>query len=74
MEWLNFLIWGEMSPLNIPKLEDYHVIMLRRNGPARSFGAGFLAVGHTALKPYVKIERSLSEQEYKEWEDKLDSL
>ena len=71
---LSFLIWGEMSPIHIPKLGEYHVVMLQRGGPSRSFSAGFLFVGHTALKPYVKIERSLSKQEYDEWERKLDSL
>lgn len=73
-EWLNYLIWGEMSPLNIPKLEDYHVILLKKGGPTRSFSPGFLCVGHGALQPYVKIERSLSQQEYSQWEAKLDSL
>ena len=73
-EWLNFLIWGEMSPLNIQDLDGYAVIMIERNGPSRSFSPGFLCVGHTALQPYVKIERALSEQEYEEWVSKLDSL
>ena len=58
----------------IPALDGYGVIIIKRSGPHRSFSPSFLFTDHTALSPYVKIVRELSDAEYKEWEKKLNTL
>lgn len=68
------LLWSEMSPMYIPALDGYGVIILKRSGPHRGFSSSFLFTDHTALSPYVKIVRELSDAEYKEWEKKLNTL
>lgn len=65
------LLWGEMPPEYIPALDGYGIIILKRKGPQRSFSSDFLFADHTALSPYVKVVRELSDAEYKEWEKKL---
>lgn len=65
------LIWGEMPPTDIPKMDGYGVITLLEGGINRSFAAQFLAVPHSALNPYVEIERELEEAEYNVWMDKI---
>ena len=61
------LIWGEMSPMYIPKIDGRAVIVLWKSGINRSFDAQFLAVPHSALRPYVEIERELTDAEYEAW-------
>lgn len=68
------LIWGEMPPECIPFIDGYHIIALQRKGIQRSFNAGFLVSGHTALKPYLKVERELSDEEYNNWITKIKNL
>lgn len=65
------LIWGEMSPMDIPEVDDRAVIVLWRSGINRSFDAQFLAVPHPALRPYVEIERELTDVEYEAWIKKI---
>lgn len=70
----NSLLRGEMPPMYIPALDGYGVIILKRSGPHRGFSSDFLFTDHTALSPYVKIVRELSDAEYKEWEKKRNTL
>lgn len=65
------LIWGEMSPKYIPAIDGHKIIILWKNGINRSFSAQFLAVPHSALRPYVKIERELTDDEYKSWLERI---
>lgn len=65
------LIWGEMPPEGIPAVDGQAVIVLRDTGIPRSFNEGFLVVDHTALSPYVKIERELTDEEYRSWMERL---
>lgn len=65
------MIWGEMPPECIPSIDGYRIISLYRKGISRSFGVGFLTVGHSALTPYVKIIKELSDDEYNQWEAKI---
>lgn len=67
------LLWGEMPPECIPVFNGYHVVVLCRNKMLRSYDAGFLAVGHSALNPYLEIERELSSDEYDHWESLIKS-
>ena len=64
-------VWGEMSPDYIPSIDGYAVIVLWEDCIPRSFSAGFMAAGHPALKPYVKIERELTDTEYDTWLKKI---
>ncbi|MDE7325847.1 MAG: hypothetical protein K2N63_06180 [Lachnospiraceae bacterium] len=68
------LIWGEMSPQEIPVVDGRAVIVLLDDGPSRSFSASFLMVQHEALNPYVRIEEELSEEEYKIWMEKIGNI
>lgn len=61
------LVWGEMPPDYIPSINDQAIIVLWENFLPRSFSAEFMAVGHPALDPYVKIERELTDEEYNMW-------
>ena len=61
------LVWGEMPPDYIPAIDGYAVIVLLDGGPQRSFDVNFLAVPHSALNPYVEIERELGSDEYNQW-------
>lgn len=61
------LIWGEMPPESIPRINGRAVIVLFGNGINRGFSPEFLAVPHEALKPYVEIERELDREEYDGW-------
>jgi len=65
------MVWGEMPPEGIPVIDGYAVIVLFEGGINRSFDAGFLSVPHTALRPYVSIERELSDAEYNMWLGKI---
>ena len=65
------LIWGEMSPEAIPRIDGHAVIVLFEGGLNRSFSAHFLAVPHEALHPYVEIERELEDAEYAAWIDRI---
>ena len=65
------LIWGEMSPYAIPCIDGYAVIVLLETNVSRGFDAQFLSVPHTALNPYVKIDRELTDSEYRMWIDKI---
>lgn len=65
------LIWGEMPPNYIPSVDNYAVIVLWENGIHRSFSGEFMAVDHPALKPYVRIEKELTEAEYHTWLQKI---
>lgn len=64
-------IWGEMSPKYIPVVDGCAVIILWENGIPRSFSGEFMAVDHPALKPYVKIEKELTDIEYDTWLNKI---
>lgn len=64
------MIWGEMAPDYIPKVDGRAVIVLLDSGMSRSFDASFLSVPHSALNPYVQIERELSPEEYADWIEK----
>lgn len=72
-EKLPNIIWGEMPPEYIPEIDGYHIILLYKSTFARSFDAGFLSVGHTALKPYFTIKREISKDEYIQWENIIKS-
>lgn len=61
------LIWGEMPPDCIPAVDGRAVIVLFEGGLRRGFDAPFLFVPHSALRPYVRIEGELTEQEYDAW-------
>lgn len=65
------LVWGEMPPDCIPAIDGYAVIVLLDKGPQRSFDVNFLAVPHSALNPYVEIERELDSGEYNQWAAKI---
>lgn len=65
------LIWGEMSPDDILELDGYAVVVLWKDGINRSFSPQFLAVFHEALRPYVEIERELTDEEYGAWIRKI---
>lgn len=65
------MIWGEMSPKLIPQVEGYGVIVLWERGFPRSFSGEFMVVDHSSLKPYVKIERELTDEEYAAWLEKI---
>lgn len=68
---VKFLIWGEMPPESIPKIDGRGIVILFEQGPHRSFSPQFLATPHSALNPYVEIERELSEEEYNAWMEKI---
>ena len=68
------LIWGEMPPEYIPQIDGRGIIVLFDNGLNRSFSPQFLASPHDALRPYVEIERELTDEEYKAWMDKIKVL
>lgn len=61
------LIWGEMPPESIPRIDGRAVIVLFGNGINRGFSPEFLAVPHEALDPYVEIEKELDSVEYDRW-------
>ena len=68
------LIWGEMPPDAIPRIDGRGVIVLMDTGINRGFSPNFLAVPHSALNPYVEIERELSDEEYEAWIGKIRSI
>lgn len=65
------LIWGEMPPDCIPTVDGRAVIVLFEGGLRRGFDASFLFVPHNALRPYVRLEGELTEQEYGTWLAKI---
>lgn len=64
---LSYLIWGEMPPEAIPYVDEHAVIVLTDPRMHRSFDSSFMSVPHTALHPYVRIERELTAAEYDTW-------
>lgn len=65
------LIWGEMSPNNIPMIDNHAVIVLWKKCINRNFSSEFMFVDHPALNPYVKIEKELTDEEYKYWLNRI---
>ncbi|MDE7212693.1 MAG: hypothetical protein K2O03_14785 [Lachnospiraceae bacterium] len=65
------LIWGEAPPDDIRGVDDRGIIVLWRDGINRSFSPQNLVVFHEALRPFVEIERELTDEEYAEWIQKI---
>ncbi len=70
----SYLVWGEMPPESIPCVNEHAVIVLTDARISRSFDSSFLSVPHTALHPYVRMERELTETEYETWISRIHSL
>lgn len=70
---VNTLVWGEMPPESILKLENKTVIIMKNEGMFgnRSWDAEFIRSPHSALNPKLEIIKELSEGEYKEWMTKV---
>lgn len=69
--WDGTMIWGEMPPESIPVLDEKAVILMERNGIARSFDIQFILKWHEALNPYFMIQRQLTPDQVKQWENKI---
>lgn len=70
---VNTVVWGEMSPESILKLENKIVIIMKNEGMFgnRSWDIGFIRSAHSALNPKLEIIEELSEEEYKKWMEKV---
>ncbi len=65
------IILGQESPMCIPEIDGYKVIVLFDFGFHRSIGAEYLTIPHKALRPEVEIGRELTKEEYGEWIGKI---
>lgn len=71
---LNNILYGDMSPEEIPDIEGTHIIIMDSDGmwnkPVK-WDASYFSKAHKKLNPYVKILDEISDEEYKTWIEKI---
>ena len=71
---LNNIVYGDMSPEEIPDIEGTHIIIMDSEGmwnkPIK-WGMEYFSKVHQKLNPYVKILDEISDEEYKNWMEKI---
>lgn len=65
------IVLGEESPMRIPEVDGYKVVVLFDIGFGREIGVEYLTVLHKAIQPAVEIGRELTKEEYDEWIGKM---
>lgn len=73
LELMNML-YGDMSPEEIPDIDGTHIIIMDSEGmwnkPIK-WDMSYFSKPHQKLNPYVKILDEISDEEYKSWIEKI---
>ncbi|WP_295158821.1 hypothetical protein [uncultured Brachyspira sp.] len=71
---LNKILYVDMSPSDIPDLEDTHILIMDSEGmwnkPIK-WDVNYFSKPYQKLKPYVKILDEISDEEYNTWIEKI---
>ncbi|WP_300369287.1 hypothetical protein [Brachyspira sp.] len=71
---LNKILYSDMSPSEIPDLEDTHILIMDSEGmwtkPIK-WDISYFSKPHQKLNPYVKILDEISDEEYNIWMEKI---
>lgn len=70
---LSSLVWGEMSPEEIPKINGKAVIVMdyKEMFASRSWDEHFISSCHSSLNPYFKVVRELTVNEVNHWIEEI---
>lgn len=71
---LNKILYGDMSPEEIPDLENTHILIMDSEGmwtkPIK-WDISYFSKPHQKLNPYVKILDEISDEDYNSWIEKI---
>ncbi|MDO6994682.1 hypothetical protein Q5M87_11755 [Brachyspira innocens] len=71
---LNTMLYGDMSPEEIPDIDGMHIIIMDSDGMWKKpikWNMSYFSKPHQKLKPYVKILDEISDEEYNNWIEKI---
>jgi hypothetical protein len=67
------LIWGEITPADIPQLDGVPIVIMGSGGPQRYWDADMFAPLHDALRSSVTVEETLDSSEVDRWLERIRS-
>ncbi|WP_300755493.1 hypothetical protein [uncultured Brachyspira sp.] len=71
---LNTMLYGDMSPEEIPDIDGMHIIIMDSDGMWKKpikWNMSYFSKPHQKLTPYVKILDEISDEEYNNWIEKI---